>query len=113
MFLSWLNAQLATTPIGLVTAIYVGVGLSMFLLPPVPGIPVYLTGGIILTKAAEKEFRPQDCVLDAGKMCTDTTYFWYLQHTVDRLRRIRLLRLISRHCVVSHRVLCIWETCRL
>ena len=111
MFLSWLNAQLATTPIGLVTAIYVGVGLSMFLLPPVPGIPVYLTGGIILTKAAEKEFRPQDCVLDAGKMCTDTTYFWYIlvPSTVSALY-IRL-RLISRHCVVSHRVLCMWETC--
>jgi hypothetical protein len=31
-----------------------GVGLIMFLLPPVPGVPVYLTGGIILTAASEK-----------------------------------------------------------
>ena len=35
-----------------VTFIYCCVGLLMFLMPPVPGLPVYLTGGIVLTKAA-------------------------------------------------------------
>ena len=37
------------------TAIFFGIGLTMFLLPPVPGVPVYFAGGIILTKAAERE----------------------------------------------------------
>ena len=37
------------------TGIFVGIGLTMFLLPPVPGVPVYLAGGIILTRAAERE----------------------------------------------------------
>ena len=31
-----------------VTAIMVGVGVMMFLLPPVPGVPVYMTLGIVL-----------------------------------------------------------------
>ena len=31
-----------------VTAILCGVGVLMFLLPPVPGVPVYLTLGIVL-----------------------------------------------------------------
>ena len=32
-----------------VTAIIAGVGVLMFLLPPVPGVPVYLTLGIVLS----------------------------------------------------------------
>ena len=40
----------ATSGTGLimVTGILAGVGISMFLLPPVPGVPVYLTVGIVL-----------------------------------------------------------------
>ena len=34
-----------------VTAVIFGVGLFLFLLPPVPGVPIYLTGGIILVAA--------------------------------------------------------------
>ena len=34
--------------VGAVTAIMCGVGVMMFLLPPVPGVPVYLTLGIVL-----------------------------------------------------------------
>ncbi len=39
-----------TSTLGLatVTAIMAGVGVLMFLLPPVPGVPVYLTLGIVL-----------------------------------------------------------------
>ncbi len=32
-----------------VTGIMAGVGVMMFLLPPVPGVPVYLTLGIVLS----------------------------------------------------------------
>lgn len=35
---------------------FVIIGLSMFLLPPVPGLPVYLFGGVILFTKAETEF---------------------------------------------------------
>lgn len=78
MVLSWLNTQLASTELWLVTLIFVFVGLMMFLLPPVPGVPVYLTGGIILTQASEKVFRPDNdpANLVKGAMSADTTYFW-------------------------------------
>ena len=34
--------------LAVVTAIMAGVGVMMFLLPPVPGVPVYLALGIVL-----------------------------------------------------------------
>lgn len=48
VFLSWLIEQTSSFGLGAVTAILVGVGVAMFLLPPVPGVPVYLTLGIVL-----------------------------------------------------------------
>lgn len=47
-----------------VSGIYICVGLCMFLLPPVPGVPVYLTGGILLSGMAEKQFRPAMCAME-------------------------------------------------
>ena len=40
-------------PLGATTGIFFFIGLGMFLLPPVPGVPVYFTGGVILVKSAE------------------------------------------------------------
>ena len=39
-----------------VIGIFYAVGLFMFLLPPVPGVPVYFAGGIIVVKKAELEY---------------------------------------------------------
>ena len=58
VFLSWLNTKLAAESFGTSLAIFYAVGLTMFLLPPVPGVPVYVTGGIILVNAAWKTFTP-------------------------------------------------------
>mmetsp|Transcript_3321 Transcript_3321/g.12041 ORF Transcript_3321/g.12041 Transcript_3321/m.12041 type:complete len:839 (-) Transcript_3321:751-3267(-) len=52
IFLSYLNSQLASLPLGGVTAIFMIIGLLMFLLPPVPGAPVYLVGGVMVTNSA-------------------------------------------------------------
>jgi hypothetical protein len=54
LFLSWLNDSLASFSLGVVSIIFVIVGLVMFLLPPVPGVPVYISCGIIITKVAWK-----------------------------------------------------------
>ena len=54
VFLSWLIEQTASFGLGAVTAILVGVGVTMFLLPPVPGVPVYLTLGIVLPAQGHK-----------------------------------------------------------
>lgn len=48
LFLSWLIEKTAPLGLGVVTGIMCGVGLIMFLLPPVPGVPIYLTLGIVI-----------------------------------------------------------------
>ncbi len=48
VFLSWLIEWTSEMNLGVVTAILVGVGMTMFLLPPVPGVPIYLTLGIVI-----------------------------------------------------------------
>ena len=48
VFLSWLIDATADFGLIAVSGILCAVGVSMFLLPPVPGVPVYLTLGIVL-----------------------------------------------------------------
>jgi len=48
VFLSWMIEKTAGLGLVAVTAIMCAVGVMMFLLPPVPGVPVYLTLGIVL-----------------------------------------------------------------
>jgi len=58
VFLSWLNSQLAELPLGAVVGIFYSVGLFMFLLPPVPGVPVYVLGGVVMVNSFVKEGVP-------------------------------------------------------
>jgi hypothetical protein len=55
VFLSYLRVKLAAIPVHLVYIIFSLVGLAMFLIPIIPGLPVYLTGGIILTDTPMSE----------------------------------------------------------
>jgi hypothetical protein len=48
VFLSWMIERTASFGLVAVTGIMIGVGVLMFLLPPVPGLPVYLALGIVL-----------------------------------------------------------------
>ena len=56
MFISWLVEQIEERGFGLLTSTCAlcSIGLCLFLLPPVPGAPVYLASGLLLTKVAEK-----------------------------------------------------------
>ena len=45
LFLSWLIVQLESLSLGLISLIFFITGFAMFMLPPVPGIPVYLSSG--------------------------------------------------------------------
>jgi len=56
VFLSWLNSQLASYDFAVILAIFYAVGITMFLLPPVPGVPVYFFGGAVLVPAGAKDF---------------------------------------------------------
>jgi len=53
ILLSALNDYLRSFALAQTCAIYMAVGLTMFLCPVVPGVPVYITGGIVVTAAAE------------------------------------------------------------
>lgn len=52
LFLSWMKKECQEMQFGVVTAIIVGVGMTLFLLPPVPGVPIYLTGGLMIPVVA-------------------------------------------------------------
>eukprot|EP00929_Paragymnodinium_shiwhaense_P074124 TRINITY_DN37912_c0_g1_i1.p1 TRINITY_DN37912_c0_g1~~TRINITY_DN37912_c0_g1_i1.p1 ORF type:complete len:793 (-),score=168.18 TRINITY_DN37912_c0_g1_i1:28-2406(-) len=54
LFLSWLNAYLETVNLALVLVIYFFAGLFMFMLPPVPGVPIYVATGVIVGNALLK-----------------------------------------------------------
>ena len=56
LLMSVINEALSNTEFYLVVIIFYLIGLGMFLLPPVPGLPVYLSGGIILGKQGEEVF---------------------------------------------------------
>mmetsp|Transcript_1757 Transcript_1757/g.1957 ORF Transcript_1757/g.1957 Transcript_1757/m.1957 type:complete len:902 (-) Transcript_1757:112-2817(-) len=56
LFLSWLIEQCMDLSVGVVTGILLGVGVVMFLLPPVPGAPIYLTLGIVIIPVGRDVF---------------------------------------------------------
>lgn len=55
IFLSWLNTMLVEASIGIVIGLVYIVGGSMFLLPPVPGLPVYVFAGILLGEKGRQD----------------------------------------------------------
>eukprot|EP00463_Aulacantha_scolymantha_P000975 TRINITY_DN1668_c0_g1_i2.p2 TRINITY_DN1668_c0_g1~~TRINITY_DN1668_c0_g1_i2.p2 ORF type:complete len:112 (+),score=26.43 TRINITY_DN1668_c0_g1_i2:1179-1514(+) len=62
VFLSWILKLLVTVPGGLAsqTFIFIFIGLSMFLVPAIPGAPVYIAGGVLLVDGAWQEFAKND-----------------------------------------------------
>jgi len=55
VFLSWLNTTLRDTSIGIVVLLVYLIGGCMFLLPPVPGLPVYVFAGILLGEKGRQD----------------------------------------------------------
>lgn len=53
LFLSWLIERTSTMDLLAVTAIVTGVGMMLFMLPPIPGIPVYLATGIVVVSVGQ------------------------------------------------------------
>lgn len=54
MFLSWLIETTDGMNVFVITGIVIAIGMGLFMLPPVPGIPIYTTGGILLLSAGKK-----------------------------------------------------------
>jgi len=55
VFLAWLGQVIAKMDFGLVVGAFYITGLIMFLLPPVPGVPVYVASGTILVVRGQEE----------------------------------------------------------
>jgi len=53
LFLAWLKVEVRSMNLGSVTLIMIIVGILLFLFPPIPGVPIYFTSGIILVAAGE------------------------------------------------------------
>jgi hypothetical protein len=56
VFFSWLNEQLSSMDYVPMVLLFIAFGVSLFLLPPVPGVPVYIIGGITVVEAGEDDF---------------------------------------------------------
>jgi len=69
LFLSVLIEWVATMSLGVVSLIFFMVGFVMFMLPPVPGVPVYLSSGIILVAAGEESLGIAGSILYAFVFC--------------------------------------------
>ena len=52
LFLSWMKQECAQMSFLVVSLIIMGVGMTLFLLPPIPGVPIYLTGGLMIPAVA-------------------------------------------------------------
>jgi hypothetical protein len=52
VFLSWLNEELLKVEFVMVCVIFFIIGFIMFMLPPVPGLPVYMSSGVVLAARA-------------------------------------------------------------
>uniref|UniRef100_A0A7R9YA23 Uncharacterized protein n=1 Tax=Pinguiococcus pyrenoidosus TaxID=172671 RepID=A0A7R9YA23_9STRA len=63
LFLAWLNTAIEDWSLGAIVGITMAVGLILFLLPPVPGAPIYVTAGILITASG------RDSMGDAGAVC--------------------------------------------
>jgi hypothetical protein len=55
VFLSWLNIQLASATYAVTILLIFAIGYTMFLLPPVPGVPVYIFCGIVVAEQGKQQ----------------------------------------------------------
>ena len=70
LLLSWLINPFANgLGVGIVTVMIVAVGLVMFLLPPVPGLPIYLFGGILITAKGAGTFGEPGAICYTAGVC--------------------------------------------
>jgi hypothetical protein len=56
LFLAWLNQILGGVNFFLVTVIVYFIGMTLFLIPAVPGVPVYVANGVMLGASGTKQF---------------------------------------------------------
>merc|ERR1719410_1490439 len=58
MLLSWVNEQIMPWPLWSISLSLFILGICLFLLPPVPGMPIYYIAGIVITERCIKDGYP-------------------------------------------------------
>mmetsp|Transcript_6601 Transcript_6601/g.17662 ORF Transcript_6601/g.17662 Transcript_6601/m.17662 type:complete len:816 (-) Transcript_6601:94-2541(-) len=71
MFLSWMSEQVTPWPLVAVLGILFVVGITLFLMPPVPGLPIYLISGIVVVAKLE------DAGVSFAAACILATFFCF------------------------------------
>ncbi|KAG8468380.1 hypothetical protein KFE25_013463 [Diacronema lutheri] len=94
ILLAALIDALAGVPLTLVLGAFWAVGLFLFLLPPVPGVPVYLTGGLMITASARASLGY------AGALALATATCFLLKLTACFVQQEGIGRYLSRFVVV-------------
>jgi hypothetical protein len=93
VFLSFLNDALKDQQLIVVIVIYVFVGLFMFLNPAIPGVPVYITGGILVTHKARCDFGGSSGAFWAG-LAVACVSCWF----------IKMLSVVIQHKFIGERL---------
>jgi len=55
VFLSWLSDKIAPWSLPAILAMLFAIGETMFMLPPVPGLPIYLISGIVIVQRCQQD----------------------------------------------------------
>lgn len=55
VFLSWLTARITPWPLPVIIVALFAIGMFMFLLPPVPGLPIYAVSGLVIVNRCKQD----------------------------------------------------------
>lgn len=69
LFLGWMISVMSSLHPAVVLVAFVALGVGMFLLPPVPGPPVYLTGGVLVVGSLQESMGYWGAVLVCILVC--------------------------------------------
>eukprot|EP00586_Coscinodiscus_wailesii_P006060 CAMPEP_0172489586 /NCGR_PEP_ID=MMETSP1066-20121228/19690_1 /TAXON_ID=671091 /ORGANISM="Coscinodiscus wailesii, Strain CCMP2513" /LENGTH=739 /DNA_ID=CAMNT_0013257559 /DNA_START=289 /DNA_END=2505 /DNA_ORIENTATION=- len=111
LFLSWLIEQMQDFSVWVVTGIMVMVGLTMFLLPPVPGVPIYLTLGIVVIASGREQLGIVGAILYcnvvslAMKLFACTLQQKAIGENLSRYVSIRQMCQMNSHLIRSMRLI--------
>jgi len=104
VFLSWLRVKLAKAGFTLTYVIFSFVGLAMFLIPIIPGIPVYLTGGILLTDETSVHFF-KNALSSSGESPSETkSYVCALLAASGTCFVVKLLAVVMQQKLIGERL---------
>ena len=98
LFLAWLVDVLGALNVGTVIAVFILIGVAMFLLPPVPGPPVYLTGGILVVGKLEADWGFWPSVLVCVCVC------WFTKLLACAMQQKLIGELLGKSASIRHTV---------